>query len=148
MTARQFYLAPSSEKFVEFFRYGLASAVALAVDVAILILCTEVFGFYYLFSAALGFSFGIAVIYFFSIRWVFRHRRYQNKNKEFFCFLLIGLAGLGMNEAVLWGGTELIDLHYQLSKMISVGLVFSFNFTLRKLMLFAAEKKKDFGEND
>jgi putative flippase GtrA len=147
MTGQKFYSAFISEKFVEFFRYGLASAVALTVDFSILVLCTEVFGFYYLFSAALGFSFGIAVIYLFSIRWVFRYRRYQNKNREFFCFLLIGLSGLVMNETIMWGATELIGLHYQLSKVISVGLVFASNFTFRKLMLFVPAKK-DLGASD
>ena len=144
MNIHQIHLSLNSKKFKEFFRYGLASTIALTVDVTTLVLCTKLLNFHYLFSAALGFSLGITVIYIFSIRWVFRHRSYHSRHKEYFFFFLIGLAGLILNEVILWSGAELFNLNYKLSKIISVGLVFFFNFSLRKSLLFSSKKNLDF----
>jgi putative flippase GtrA len=122
----------------EFLRYGAASAVALAVDFGALVLLTELAGLHYLASAAAGFGLGIVVAYLLSIRWVFASRRLASVPAEGAIFLLIGLAGLIINIFVMYGLTELALLPYAVSKVGSVGLVFTFNFSVRKAVLFTA----------
>ncbi|MGH7926170.1 MAG: GtrA family protein, partial [Candidatus Binatia bacterium] len=90
-----------------------------------------------LLSAAIGFGCGVALTYFLAINWVFRVRRFCNKGSEFAFFLFIGIAGLAVNEYIIWNATEAFDLHYQASKLVSAGAVFLFNFTLRKMLLFS-----------
>ena len=121
----------------EFLRYGMASAAALAVDFGLLVLLTSVFGVDYLISAAVGFSVGVVVVYILSITWVFRGRTNENRGSEFAVFVAIGIAGLGVNELIMWQGTETAGLPYQVSKLLSAGCVFLFNFTFRKLLLFS-----------
>ena len=127
-------------RFGEFIRYGLASAAALAVDFGTLIFCTEVLGLHYLASAAIGFSLGIVVIYRLSTRWVFAHRRFDNAATEWTIFVLIGVAGLILNQVNMAVLTEWAGLPYQLSKVASTGLVFCFNFGARKALLFTISK--------
>jgi putative flippase GtrA len=127
---------PAASPFAEFLRYGAASAVALCVDFAALVLLTEVAGIHYLASAAIGFSLGIAVAYILSVRWVFSARRLASVPAESAIFLLIGIAGLGINHAVMFGLTETAHLPYTVSKIGSACLVFSFNFVARKSVLF------------
>jgi putative flippase GtrA len=78
------------------------------------------------------------VAYLLSIRWVFATRRLASASAEGAIFLLIGLAGLIINHFVMYGLTELALLPYAVSKVGSVGLVFSFNFSVRKAILFTA----------
>ncbi len=127
----------------ELFRYASASAIALAVDMGLLIVLTEVFGIHYLLSAAVGFVFGVMVIYVISITWVFRYRRIQKRSKENLIFITIGLCGLLFNEVLLFVFTETFDFAYQISKLISAVFIFTFNFSARKLLLFSSILNKD-----
>ncbi len=127
---------PAASPFVEFLRYGAASAIALFVDFATLVLLTEFAGIHYLASAAVGFSLGILVTYFLSVRWVFASRRLASVPAESAVFLLIGIAGLAINHVAMFGLTEAAHLPYAVSKVGSAGLVFTFNFIARKTVLF------------
>jgi putative flippase GtrA len=127
---------PAASPMAEFLRYGAASAIALCVDFAVLVLLTEVAGIHYLASAAIGFSLGILVTYFLSVRWVFASRRLASVPAESAVFLLIGIAGLVINHVAMFGLTESAQLPYTVSKIGSACLVFSFNFVARKTVLF------------
>ena len=127
---------PATSSFEEFLRYGAASAVALAADFLTLVLLTEIAGIHYLTSAAVGFSLGVVIAYLLSVRWVFSARRLANMPVESAIFLLIGLAGLLVNHVVMFGLTEIALFPYAVSKIGSAGLVFMFNFILRKTVLF------------
>ena len=127
---------PAASPVEEFLRYGAASAIALFVDFTTLVLLTEVGGLHYLASAAVGFCFGIVAAYLLSIHWVFAARRLASVPVESALFLLIGVAGLGINHVAMLGLTEAAHLPYALSKIGSAGLVFTFNFIARKTVLF------------
>lgn len=131
---------PARSPFEEFVRYGLASGVALAADFGTLVVLTELFGVHYLTSAAAGFALGVAIAYGLSVRWVFARRRLASISAERVIFLAVGAAGLVLNHAVMQGLTEGALLPYAVSKSCSAALVFGFNFTLRKALLFTAHR--------
>lgn len=125
-----------SEALHEFIRYGVASVIALLTDVGLLWLLTDVFDFSYLLSGAIAFTAGLVVIYFLSIYWVFAERVVQSRAAEFAIFALIGLVGLGFNEAILYLFTSIFGFYYLISKIASVVVVFTWNFAARKYVLF------------
>ncbi len=59
---------------------------------------------------------------------------------EFAGFAAIGVAGLGLNEAILWMTTEAAGFHYLISKIIATAVVFLWNFAARKYLLFHEKK--------
>lgn len=120
----------------ELIRYFVASGIALLVDVGTLYLLTSFVGVHYLVSAAIGFTLGLVTIYMLSIRWVFSKRRLKKTHHELFIFTLIGIGGLGINELGLFLLTDLLQFHFMISKLFVTGLVFSWNFGIRKLVLF------------
>ena len=117
-------------------RYLAASALALAIDFGLYSGLIRLAGIDYLVAAPIGFAAGLATVYAMSIRWVFRHRRLQSAHTEFVLFALIGLAGMALNQGVVWAGVEKLSLSYELAKVVSAGTVFGFNFVFRKLLLF------------
>lgn len=125
----------------EFTRYTAASAIAFAADFGTLVLLTELFGVHYLVSAAAGFGLGILITYGLSVTWVFSVRRLASASMERMIFVLIGIGGLGINHVVMFSLTEMALLPYWLSKIGSVALVFLFNFTLRKGLLFTTSAR-------
>jgi putative flippase GtrA len=120
----------------EGFRYLVASAVALGIDMAALGGLVYLVGMHYLLAAPLGFAAGLALIYLLSVRWVFAERRLADRRIEFAVFALIGLAGIAINELVIYVGVERFSLSPVQAKIPSAALVFCFNFASRKLLLF------------
>jgi putative flippase GtrA len=117
-------------------RYLAASALALAIDFGIYIGLIRVADVHYLIAAPLGFALGLASIYLLSTRWVFRERRLADRRTEFALFALVGLAGMALNQMVLFAAVQWLAASFEVAKVISAGMVFSFNFALRKLLLF------------
>jgi putative flippase GtrA len=120
----------------EFLRYFFASGGALGVDYLVLFLTVSVIGIHYILGAAAGFIVGSVFVYFLSTYWVFESRRLNDRRQEFFMFIGIGLAALVTGLIVIWFFTEIIGFYYLFSKLISTGVVFLFNFFLRRFFLF------------
>lgn len=118
-------------------KYGLASSVALAVDYGLMVALTELAGLHYLISSAAGFCCGAAVAYGLSVRFVFQERRVAHRGLEFAVFVAIGVVALGLNQLLLMALVEGAGLNYALAKLPVVGVVFLFNFLVRKMVLFS-----------
>ncbi len=117
-------------------RYLIASAIALAVDAGVYVALIRLGGVHYLAAAPAGFALGIAVIYVLSTRWAFRKRRLASVRSEFLLFTLIGLAGLLVNQLVIYVCVDRLSISYEFAKLASAAIVFGFNFIGRKLVLF------------
>lgn len=128
--------SPSYRAGVEFIRYTVAGCVALGVDVLVLLAGTEWLGLHYLVSAAAGFSAGVTASYAASIHWVFEKRNVANRTIEFQMFVLVGVVGLALTQVLMWSLTELAGWHYSNSKLLAAAVVYLWNFSARKLLLF------------
>lgn len=117
-------------------RYTAAAAAALAVDFGTYSGLIRLGGVPYLAAAPLGFLLGLATIYFLSVRWVFGTRRIGDARAEFAIFAAIGVAGLALNQLVLYAAVDGAGLSYEAAKILSAAIVFGFNFGLRKMLLF------------
>jgi putative flippase GtrA len=117
-------------------RYVAASATALAVDFSVYAALVRLASVDYLAAAPVGFALGLATVYLLSVHWVFGARRLADPRLEFAVFASIGLAGMALNQLVIYAGVEAWALSYEMAKLVSAGVVFCFNFALRKLLLF------------
>ena len=117
-------------------RYFAASALALAIDFGTYVGLIRLADLHYLLAGPVGFSLGLATIYLLSTRWVFRERRLTDRRAEFTLFALVGFAGMALNQLVLFAAVQWLGASFEVAKIISAGMVFSFNFATRKLLLF------------
>lgn len=130
------FVAPTNNWMLQLFRYGFVGGVAFAVDYGTLFGLTNYAGVPYLWSAAIAFILGLVTNYLISISWVFQHSGKMNVWQEFTFFAIIGVIGLGLNELIMYVGTDMMHLHYMISKLISTAIVFFWNFFARKFILF------------
>jgi putative flippase GtrA len=129
--------AKSDKTLVQLLRYSFVGGIAYGVDFGSLFFLTEMIKIHYLISAAIAFTLGLLTNYILSIFWVFSKKAFVNKKIEFLLFSVIGLIGLGFNEVIIWFFTEGAHFHYLISKVISTGVVFFWNFFARKKILFS-----------
>lgn len=127
---------PTDKGFIQLVRYFFVGGAAFAVDFGLLWVLTDVCGVHYLLSAILSFVAGLTVNYLLSVWWVFNVHALNSRLEEFAAFGLIGVLGLGLNEAMIWCATEIMGLHYLTSKIVSAVVVFFWNFLARKYLLF------------
>lgn len=139
---RKVVLGQSESRLVEFFRYGFVSVVSLAVDFGGLYALTEFAGLHYLLSAAVSYSAGLVVSYLLSVLWVFPKSRLKSRAAEFSVFVVIGLAGMGLNELLLWLLTDVLLFSYLASRLISAVIGYIWKYVLRKAILFTGAGAK------
>lgn len=124
-------------------KFGLVGVIATLIDFLILYLSTDLLGVNYLVSAAIGFIVSTIFNYVASMKYVFKSKYEDNKNKELLIFIGLSIIGLGINELLLMVLVENIGFHYMIGKLLATVVVMLFNFISRKILL---EKKDDKGE--
>lgn len=122
----------------EFHRYLWAGSLAFGADFAILFISTGLFGINYLISNIFSFSVGLFVSYTLCVKWVFRYRRVANASHEFLIFSGVALVALALSELCMWLLVEIGSVHYLAAKVVATGVIFLFNFVLRKTILFSS----------
>lgn len=115
--------------------YLACSVLALLLDTAVYAGALAL-GLPLAWAAACGFTAGVSCAYLCSVKFVFQVRRLQDRSSEFAAFVAIGLAGLMLTEALLWVLVLRLHLAPVTAKLITAGLVFFFNFGVRKALLF------------
>lgn len=121
-------------------RYGIVGVIAFLVDYGLLWALTEWAGLHYLVSAAIAFSVAFLCNYLLSIGFVFGLSREEGPWKNLASFLLIAVIGLGLNELIMYACSDLLGLHYLLSKIVATVIVFFWNFLARRYLVVRTQK--------
>ena len=127
----------------QFFRYLVTGGLAFVVDFGLFALCLYTFGWHYMLANLVGLVAGLVLNYAMSIVWVFtacKRTLEKQKTVEFFLFALVGIAGVGINQLLMYLMVDGIHLNEMLSKIVAAALVLMWNFGARKLMLFRERK--------
>lgn len=126
----------------QFLQYALVGGLAFIVDFGVLFLLTDKIGLHYLTSATAAFLVGLLVNYVLCVAWIFDVRTIENRGHEFVIFSIIGVAGLALNNGLMYALTDFAGLHYLLSKLFAAVVILIFNFAFRRTMLFT-ERRSD-----
>lgn len=120
----------------QYYRYILAGFLVVAIDFIILFFLTDFIHLYYLISACCAYVFASTVHYFISVNYIFEKSNISNKYYEFLLFFFLGIIGLFLFELLLYYFTDKLGIYYLTSKIIVSGIMFTFNFATRKILLF------------
>lgn len=125
---------------LQFLRYVFVGGIAAVTNIGLLYICTDLLKVYYLISNVIGFMGGLSVNYLLSKKLVFAAEEQINKTLEFTIYAAIGVVGLGLDTLLMWIFTSKMGIYYLISKIISTGLVFIWNFGARKVLYIILEK--------
>ena len=122
--------------FTQLLKFGVVGVMATIIDFFFLFLFTDVFGMYYLLSAAISFVLSTLFNYVASMRFVFNSKfRKDEKSKELILFVILSVSGLVLNQVLLWFFVEKIALYYMAAKIVATFFVMTWNFISRKVWL-------------
>lgn len=137
----------TNNTFIQMFRYAIVGWTVFAVDIALLYILTEYFNVYYLLSATIAFAIALLIDYLITVNWVFNVRSIESRRLEVFIFVIIGLTGLILNTFFIWFFTEITNIYYMLSKLLSSFLIYLWNFFARKFILYNNRKYSNKSNN-
>ncbi len=129
--------APVESTLLQMPRALVASCLAAAVDVGLLVLFVERFGWHPAAAATLGYLAGVVLQYLLCLVWVFPTT--ADNNAGFAAFTLFSLVGLGITWGVLTTMGDVGGSPYP-AKGVALGIAFSWNFLSRKWLLFRANR--------
>lgn len=119
-------------------KFGIVGIIATILDFIFLFLFTDVFGVYYLLSAAVSFILSTLFNYVASMRFVFNSKFSKDeKSKELILFVILSVIGLLLNQFLIWFFVEKIALYYMAAKIVATFFVMAWNFISRKVWLEA-----------
>jgi putative flippase GtrA len=119
-------------------RYLGVSVVAFAVDYGTMTVLLKLVHVDKMIAASAGFILGLILNYLLSRVWVFagEKSRISSRWAEFTVFAAVGAIGLILNDAVIWALTSGFGIDPLLSKLPATGVVFFWNFFLRRHLIF------------
>lgn len=120
---------------IQIFRFGIVGGLAFVIDYLGLILCRELFHFSILVSSAIAFTISVIFNYILSIVWVFDVNKEKDKKTNFVIFIVLSIVGLIITEIIMYIGTDLMNIHYLIVKIVATLIVMVFNFITRKMFL-------------
>ncbi len=119
------------------YRYFFAGGVAAVVDLSIFGLFTLWLGFNYLLIAGVGFVIGTAVNYWLCVRYIFKSGARFGRHGEIAGVFLVSGIGLILLELILYALVDKFGLHLLLAKILAMGLLFFWNFSVRNFYIFS-----------
>ena len=120
-------------------KFGIVGVIAFVIDFGVMVFLTEVFGIDPVISATVSFIISVIFNYAVSMRYVFSHREGMSRTREFVIFVVLSAIGLGINDLLIWAGTDLASFDYRLVKIFATAVVMVWNFVTRKIFLEGEE---------
>lgn len=120
-------------------KFGVVGVIAFVIDFGVMVFLTEVFGIDPVISATVSFIISVIFNYAASMRYVFSHRESMSRTREFVIFVVLSAIGLGINDLLIWAGTDLASFDYRLVKIFATAVVMVWNFVTRKIFLEGEE---------
>lgn len=131
------FITPTSNAFLQFFRYLFVGGVATIADWGTLFLLTEYAHVNHLVSAVFAFIAGLLVNFVLSKLLVFKMNEVRTSVwGEFAGYAVIGVVGLGITELIMYLLTDRMSVHYMISKAIATAIVLVWNYAARKKLLY------------
>ena len=121
----------------EFLAYFAVSAIALAIDLAILYTLAERLAFDKPLATLIAYVVGFVFHYTLAVSHVFDYRRFaQRRTVELTIYALAGVAGAAASYAIVLAGTTLGASLWS-SKTVAVAVSFVIGYSLRRYFLFS-----------
>ncbi|UCD07402.1 MAG: GtrA family protein, partial [Candidatus Aenigmatarchaeota archaeon] len=127
-----------------FLKFATVGASGVFVNEGLLWFFTEIVGFFYLISSAIGIEVSIITNFILNEFWTFRDRSKGKKGRfrRGVKFNTVSVAGLVINISVLYFCTAFLGIYYLISNLIGIGAAFLWNYFVNLGWTWKAEKER------
>lgn len=117
-------------------KYVLSGGTAASIQIALLYICTSVFGVYYLYSSIIAWVAAFCISFTLQKFWTFSSRSLDRAHHQLLYYFIVAISNLGANTVLLYVFVERFHVHYLLSQ-IFIGLSAAVvTYTINKHIIF------------
>lgn len=131
-----FLLSEYKTNFIQIYKYILVGLFTALIDSGFFFLFAVRLNFNYLFVSIIGFLFVNLIHYYLSSNFVFKSGARFKFLDEIFLSYIISSLGLIIHLVLLFICIDIIYIDKMLSKIIAIGVVFFWNYLLRRNFIF------------
>jgi putative flippase GtrA len=117
-------------------RYFVVGGISACFDIGFFFVFAKLLGYYYIAVAVVGFFFAVLLNYFLSVRFVFTSGIRFSPYQELALVYLVSGIGLALHLLILYTAVDVMGIELMLSKLVSTGAVFLWNFLARNYFVF------------
>lgn len=117
----------------EMFRFIVVGGFCFVLEFALLYGFTEYINIPYLISSALAFIIALIVNYLLCVYVVFHAENQSNTKRTW--FIITSVAGLGINQIVMYIMVEKFVIWYMFAKVVAAAIVMIWNYITKKIIL-------------
>ena len=121
---------------MQIIKYLFVGGSAAVVNIGIFLIFAKLLGFHYLIVNFFGFLLATFVNYILSIKFVFQSQAKYQKKREISLVYLVSAIGLALDTMLLFVFIEIFLIEIMIAKLISTGVVFFWNYGMRKRFIF------------
>ncbi len=131
LTAARGVRRPLGARLWEMARFCVVGGLCFLLDYGLLFVCTEYGGIPYLWSSGISFSVSVLVNYWLCLAYVFRGAGEQSRRQRVL-FFGSSVAGLGINQVVMWALVDGLGVYYMVAKLFATGVVTVWNYVMKR----------------
>ncbi|MFA6404787.1 MAG: GtrA family protein [Candidatus Paceibacterota bacterium] len=120
-------------------RYLISGGTAAFTNILLLYLFTEIFGIWYIASAAMAFSIAFIVSFTLQKFWTFQDVSKDQIHRQAMVYLTVALFNLFINTGLLYMQVEYLGIHYIVAQLIASVFIAVESFFIYQIFIF---KKK------
>ena len=117
-------------------RYFFVGGIAAAIDISLFAIFAGYFKFPWAIVSVITFIIATLVNYFLSIRFVFKSGSRYKKHHEILGVFMVSTLALLFNQMFLSIFIEKMNLHLVISKCLTTGMLFLWNYYGRRIFIF------------
>lgn len=120
-------------------RFVISGGTAFSVNLILLYIFTDFFGFWYIYSATLSFTIALLVGFSMNKMWTFKDNLANQIHRQFPLYLLINVFNLILNNSMLYLLVEEFGMWYILAQALASVLIAFESFFLYKRIFFGTK---------
>ncbi len=123
------------KNFLQLFFYLIVGILATIVEWSAFFVLNRLFKIHYALSTAFAFVLSTFANWLFGRLILFRKTK-QNTLSEILKIYIVSIIGLAMNIGIMFAAVGKIGMNEMMSKIVATGIVFIWNFLIRKLVIY------------
>lgn len=120
----------------QIFRFLLSGGISFSTDIILLYLFTDIFGVWYLMSAAIAFILAFFVSFTLMKFWTFGDSSRDGMRTQMGAYFLVAVINLVLNTLLVYVFVEMAGLHYLLAQVVASLLIAIESFFVYQRFIF------------
>lgn len=128
------------EKIYKVVRYLISGGTAAMVNLSSMYLLTDIFGFWYIYSAVMAFGAAFFVSFLLQKHWTFKDVSLEKVHTQASLYLFVGILNLVCNALLLYVFVDILRMWHMTGQFLVSGMIAFWSFFIYRKFIFKQDQ--------